>query len=111
MQLLHIGTIFTKNEKNFLIIGYSVIKKDEKLLPAYKCVRLPLGFISKDSIKTVSIDDVDNVIFSGYKNEQANDYLEKLGKIYDVFGEYGEEVNDQLDEVLQALKEGGYINE
>ena len=83
-NLLPIGTVIgAKETKNmFLIVGfYGTDATDNNKLYDYICYTYPEGFMTKDEIFLLNIEDVDRVYYMGYKSEE-HEKFEKEIKTY-----------------------------
>lgn len=78
MNLLPIGTLVRYNDTPLLICGYSLNETD-RIIPSYRVVIFPIGYINKDSIKLVPVDEDIIVVRDGYKNESF-ELFEKFQK-------------------------------
>lgn len=101
-NLLQIGSVFQIENVKFLIIGYSFQDSGENLTVGYKCLGLPYGYIKKDSVKFVAVNDVAEIVFK-VECEEAKDFIKYQSKFFDCLQELGIE---NAVEVLKAFENG-----
>ena len=79
---LPIGSIIKikKSEKSLMIIGYGLCTKNKKGKTYYDyCVCIwPEGTIELDKMILCNQEDIESVIFEGYKNEESNKWIETI---------------------------------
>jgi len=80
-KYLPIGTIILlkDNISMYMIVGYFNEKKDNA--NDYICVPFPYGLMAVDVLKNCKHDDIDSILFFGYKNDKYIEMNEKMKRI------------------------------
>lgn len=81
---LSIGTVvkLKKGDNKFIIIGYYGKSKNSNKRLDYIAYLYPVGFISKNDNYLFNYDEIDQVIFEGYKDQGYFEYIKiKEGEI------------------------------
>lgn len=75
---LPIGSIVKTNKinKKLMIVGFSQIRDDEKIEQYdYVSVLYPAGVFSEDSFLFFNSDDINEVLFKGYEDDEREEFL------------------------------------
>lgn len=81
-QLLTIGTIVRIKKMasgmNMMIVGYYPIEKETETLFEYSGILYPQGFIGERSIFLFYAEDIEEIIFDGYSDEEGKEFRKGL---------------------------------
>lgn len=102
INLLPIGSLITYKEIPLVICGYALVE-NEVIIPSYRVVNMPLGFIDKDSVKTIPVNREISVLKEGYKNDLYKDYINQLNHRFEVLeGLTDSDFQDIIDKLEEA---------
>ena len=79
-KYLPIGTIFlTKNDIVMkIIIGYLQLDKTNEEVKDYVTIPFPFGMMSMEMLNYYNHEDIEKIIYTGYKNDDFNKFNEAL---------------------------------
>lgn len=90
-QLLSIGTIVRIKKMavgmNMMIVGYYPIEGKTETLFEYSGILYPQGFIGERSVLLFYADDIEEIIFDGYSDDEGKEYREGLPLLLQMIAE------------------------
>lgn len=94
-EYLPIGSVVEVNdiEKKLMIVGFSQVIQDDTLqMYDYVTVIYPLGVFSEKSFYFINSEDIKEVIFTGYDDEERQEFLTIVEESEKVIAEVREEI-------------------
>lgn len=88
MKALPIGSVVRGRDFKLLIIGYMMANVEDKVVTGYKAVKYPRGFAGMESLGILMLDEVQEVLFEGYRTDRETEFTEAIG----VFAEESKEL-------------------
>ncbi len=84
-DLLPIGSIvlLKDGEKKLMIDGIKQTNLDNNIEYDYHGILYPEGYIGNDFQFLFNHEDIDQVIFNGYQDEEREEFIDKLSLIYE----------------------------
>lgn len=81
-NLLPIGSIIKKKEDNtqFIVIGYYPVNTLTSMLYQYLCAYYPAGFSHDTPVAMLNNDDISEIVFEGYSNDDSKVLVSELSK-------------------------------
>lgn len=81
-EFLPIGTVVLLKEatKKVMIVGYLPVTSDNKTFD-YSGVMWPEGSLSSDQSLLFNNDDVSQIFFNGFKNEESEAFIQKVNEL------------------------------
>ena len=81
-ELLPIGTVVLLKDatKKIMIIGYLPVTEDDKKFD-YAGVMWPEGLLSADKTLLFNNEDIDDVFFNGFKNNESEEFIQKVNEL------------------------------
>ena len=85
-KLYPIGTVvkFNENPLEYTITGYFPQNKETKEVFTYMAVNASFGITTGPGAILFNTDQIGKVIFEGYRDKKAEQFLEKLGAVPDI---------------------------
>ena len=103
-ELCSISTVITYKESKYMIIGYSDYEKDDKLIPAYVVVPVSLGYMDRESLRVIDIDDDYEITQDGYSDEFGRKYLSHRKNLFDQMTEGSiSRLNEETGKLINEL--------
>lgn len=106
-NLLPIGSLITYKEIPLVICGYALVE-NEIIVPSYRVVNMPLGFIDKDSVKTIPVNGEISVVKEGYRNDIFDVYIKQQNHKFEVLNGL---TDSDFQDVIDKLEEAEANNE
>lgn len=100
-DLLPLGSIVSKNNIKYCILGYANIEKASKQILGYTVAPYPFGFLDKSLLGILDCEDVEEVIFVGYETEKSEAVCELYSNVHSAMCKYG---SDVVAESMQTVK-------
>lgn len=81
-DLLPIGTVVLLKEatKKIMIIGYLPVTEEQKTFD-YSGVLWPEGLITTEQSLLFNNDDISQIFFNGFKNEESEEFNKKINEL------------------------------
>ena len=82
-NLIELGSIvkLKYSVMEFMIIGYYPIYEGNGKTYDYLCVSHVVGMLDNDSLIAINEEAIEEVVFHGFRNEDADKFIDELSKI------------------------------
>ena len=86
--LLPIGSVVLLKDatKKLMIIGILQVDQNKHTLYDYLAVPYPEGFLGADTNFLFQHEDINDVIFTGYRNPEQDTFLKAMNLLYERYG-------------------------
>ena len=86
--LLPIGSVVLLKDatKKLMIIGILQVDQNKNTLYDYLAVPDPEGFLGADTNFLFQHEDINDVIFTGYRNPEQDTFLKAMNLLYERYG-------------------------
>ncbi len=86
--LLPIGSVVLLKDatKKLMIIGILQVDQNKNTLYDYLAVPYPEGFLGADANFLFQHEDINDVIFTGYRNPEQDTFLKAMNLLYERYG-------------------------
>ena len=81
MRILPIGSVIKVKDVKLMIVGHFSKDKETKVQYYYVTVPYPMGFVDKDKIIAVAINEDFEVVHQGYQTQRCEKYTEQMDKV------------------------------
>ena len=100
---LPVGSVVVLKEgtKKLMIIGFCVINNDDAKIYDYAGCMYPEGMVNPNEVYLFDNDQIDNVFFKGFENEEETSFKKNLSEVISKY--YDDSSNQEL--VLEELSE------
>lgn len=106
-KFLPIGSVVLLNggEKKIMVTGFCSIAEDDKTrVYDYSGCIYPEGYLSSNQICLFDHNQIEEIYFIGYENEEETNFKKQLNKVFDDFKERTEHLKDNNKE--ESIIEG-----
>lgn len=96
-KFLPIGSVVLLNggEKKIMVTGFCSIAEDDKTrVYDYSGCIYPEGYLSSNQICLFDHNQIEEIYFIGYENEEETNFKKQLDKVFDDFKERTENLKD-----------------
>lgn len=106
MKLNSIGSIVRYNSSEYMVIGYKACETDNRIVPCYVVVPIPMGYLEAESLRLLAADKVETLVQEGLRNDICLKYVDSIENRYKVLsGLSADEWRAEEQGFIDALKE------
>lgn len=81
MRILPIGSVIKTGEVKLMIVGHFAKETENKNQYYYVALPYPIGYVDKDHVVTIKVEEELEVLHEGYQTERCETYTEQLSKV------------------------------
>lgn len=84
-DLMPIGSVvrLKEAEKKLMIIGIKQLNEEKGTVKDYIGVMYPEGYLNKEVFFTFDQEDVEEIIFEGYRSEEQQNFFAQVSEVLD----------------------------